>query len=87
MSSVHVEALVEGERDRVVVECRVGRRVVFLDRRMCQPCDELLDPADALGPCDRVSKRRAIPSRGQTRRNLDKALTRTGGQGYRTEFC
>ena len=37
MSSVNVEALVEGERDRVIVECRVGRRVVLLDRRVSQP--------------------------------------------------
>jgi hypothetical protein len=63
VSSVDVETLVEGKRDRIVVERRVGRRIMLLDGCVCQPSNELFNPPDTLDACHWIAKRRAIPSR------------------------
>jgi hypothetical protein len=61
MSRVDIEALTEGERDRVVDECRVGGRVMHSDGGVRQTRDHLLQPTDALHARDRRAKGRAVP--------------------------
>ena len=48
MRRVHIQAVVQRERHRVVVQGRVRGRVVRRDGRVREPRDELLDVADAL---------------------------------------
>lgn len=58
---IHVQALAERERDRVIIQRRVRRAVVRRDRRVRKPRDELLDPAEALHACDGRAERGIVP--------------------------
>ena len=61
MRRVHIQAVVERERHRVVVQGRVRGRVVRRDGRVREPRDELLDVADALHARDGRAEGRVVP--------------------------
>jgi hypothetical protein len=61
MCSIDIQALPKRERNRIVVQSSVGRRVVHRDRRKRQTRDHLLDPADSLYASDRRTEGGAIP--------------------------
>ena len=58
---VHVETLIERERDRVIIQCSIRRCVVRLDRCVRQSRYEFLDVSDALYTADGRAESRAIP--------------------------
>ena len=61
MRRVHIQAVVERERHRVVVQGRVRARVVRRDGRVREPRDELLDVADALHARDGGAEGGVVP--------------------------
>ena len=61
MRRIHVQTLVQWERDRIIIQRRVRRGVVRLDRRLCETGDELLDVADPLGACEWGTEGGCVP--------------------------
>ena len=62
MSCIDVEALIKWECNWVVVQCGISGGVMRLDRHVGQTRNELLNPPNALGTGDGITKCGAIPS-------------------------
>lgn len=61
MRCIHVQALVQRERNQVVVQRRIRRCVVRLNGRVGEASYELLDVADTLYTCDGGSESGVVP--------------------------
>jgi len=61
MRCIDIQALIEWERDRVIIQRRVGRRVVYSDRGMCKSRDKLLYVANTLRAGNGRAKCGTIP--------------------------
>ena len=47
MGRIHIDALIQRERDRIIVERRIRARVMDWNGRACEAREELGDPAYA----------------------------------------
>lgn len=63
MSSVHVQTLTQRESNGIVVERGISRTVMYLNRRMCEPCHHFLDIPDTLDAGNRGTKGVAVPTK------------------------